>query len=65
MAAVISAALIVALLGLAVLLTLQALGVPEMLAGVTSAAANGRMDVGQIVDTMARSQNVAYTYLSK
>jgi hypothetical protein len=64
-AAVVSAALIIAVLGLALLLTLLALGVPEMVAGAASVAADGRMSVGAFTEALSQAGQASHNYLSK
>jgi hypothetical protein len=62
---ILSAALLAALIGLALLLTLQALGVDEILAQAMAAAGRGQMRINDVMDVMASGGQAAQTYLSK
>ena len=65
MTAVLSAALLAALIGLALLLTLQALGADQFLARALVAAGRGQMRISDVMEVMTAGNNAAQTYLSK
>ncbi len=63
--AVVSAALIVAVLGLGLVLALHALRADEFLAQVASAAMHGQLQMSRVMNTMSETGNTAQLYLSK
>lgn len=63
--AILSAALLAVLVGLALLLTLQALGADEILAQAWAALGRGQMRLSDVVDVVTAGGHPAHTYLSK
>lgn len=62
---VLSAALLVAVVGLALLWVLMAIHADAVAAHIAASALGGRMQVSTVFDAMSASGNAAHAYLSK
>jgi hypothetical protein len=63
--AIVSAALLAALIGLALFLALQALRADEILAQVVLNAGQGRMQASEVMGALSAGERAAHAYLSK
>jgi hypothetical protein len=63
--AIVAAALLAALLGLALLLVLLALHADQLIAQTVLSAAHGQMDIGNVMHVMTNGGQAAHHFLSK